>query len=882
MPNLKSLSSRRELTDEGGSHNRRWIIGFIRWIDAYLIGYDIFVSYTWSDGRDYARALVAELKRKRYRCFLDSSEYKAGSDLNRDAKRAVWLSSAAAIVVTPSALRSHHVRKEIRLFDESEKPLVPIDVDGTMYVPDSSDGKTMRWIPSPVIEEIIRTTHADEQQDIQHTFERISRDRKIQIAEGSKEKPSSQTIEKLCELFSFTRRVTRRLRLISAACLLLVVLAGIAVYQGYVANVHLRDYKTSVVFRLLEREIEAMPASNLKNIRGLKDDFEELNLDPLMVLHLAAAHDLNTLPHSALVDVNRGVSYLMVSEDGQTILVVYDYQDYGGNPDLEAIPNEIALAVFDLESNEWVLEQMIESDVGSYIYALHPSLTIAFEGPCHVVLANDDAEGNVASFSRYSLVDGTSADCSAAENRSYSLHQSPVSPSITPQVEQSLDELLDPKNLFLMHPDDFITARSPRYQDQVYVISPNGRTALVGSYEGRLMLVDLATGLVRGETRVGAVFAADYSPDGGFCYICDESEMLRLDCTGWSWIEETSFKLVNGGDAAERVLGIALSDDDASLGVATTHRIARLSLDDGSWSNWQLPSQISSVAALRVDSRRECVDVVAGKNGLVFSASEEEAELSTITHSKAGEAVVAWLDEQAPIAWLSPSDIEDETAMVLRLSLESEAESIAPMEFSLTTLLEETQTWDRKPSVHGLCRIDDCLFMVFGDDGEYSDYGGLLGEELCKISITDSSFQYVRTLREVSEIVDDLGEHYWSNTSKVRRILPGASSAGFLFRLDGGSIDACDLDGDLDALGSLTARTYRFGKHTYAAGISGGGNKLSVTLLHKNTSVRMSYDIDWPYDEPPFLALLSSSGGQIIAATQDGRLIIADVSSFND
>ena len=78
--------------------NAGWFKSVFRWLDAYVMGYDVFVSYTWSDGRTYAENLVAALKKRKYRCFLDSSEYKVGTDLNRDAKRAVKLSSAAAIL----------------------------------------------------------------------------------------------------------------------------------------------------------------------------------------------------------------------------------------------------------------------------------------------------------------------------------------------------------------------------------------------------------------------------------------------------------------------------------------------------------------------------------------------------------------------------------------------------------------------------------------------------------------------------------------------------------------------------------------------------------------------------------------------------------------
>ena len=45
-------------------HRKTGVIpGIIRLLDAYLMGYDVFISYSWCDSRKYAEKLVAAWKR---------------------------------------------------------------------------------------------------------------------------------------------------------------------------------------------------------------------------------------------------------------------------------------------------------------------------------------------------------------------------------------------------------------------------------------------------------------------------------------------------------------------------------------------------------------------------------------------------------------------------------------------------------------------------------------------------------------------------------------------------------------------------------------------------------------------------------------------------
>ena len=204
--------------------------GLVHWIDAWLMGYDVFVSYAWLDGRAYAEKLVLGLKANGYRCFLDSSEYEAGSDLNRDARCAVRFSSSAAIVVTPAALRSHHVRREIRLFDALDKPLVPIDVNQTLYVRTVRDDGAEEWNQSQSASLILAESSEAERDAIRDVIGRICRGKRIQIVESQSAEPSRSTIEALCKRFRFSRRITRRLRVYAAVSVALALVTVIACF----------------------------------------------------------------------------------------------------------------------------------------------------------------------------------------------------------------------------------------------------------------------------------------------------------------------------------------------------------------------------------------------------------------------------------------------------------------------------------------------------------------------------------------------------------------------------------------------------------------------------------------------------------------------------
>ena len=91
-----------------------------------LLGYDVFISYAWSDGRNYAAALYAALRSYRLSAFLDDERMDAGAPLRVAVGRALRRSSVLVVLTTQGALRSGHVANEVRAFARSDRNIIPI------------------------------------------------------------------------------------------------------------------------------------------------------------------------------------------------------------------------------------------------------------------------------------------------------------------------------------------------------------------------------------------------------------------------------------------------------------------------------------------------------------------------------------------------------------------------------------------------------------------------------------------------------------------------------------------------------------------------------------------------------------------------------------
>ena len=117
-------------------------------------------------------------------------------------------------------------------------------------------------------------------------------------------------------------------------------LRGQAVEQRNIAEKNFLDFRKSTLFRELSHEIGAIPNSN--RVAEITDEFQDLDLNPLMALHLDAANGFGEVSIQELFPVSNGVSLLKVSEDGNSMLITYDYQAPNGSPEREGVLGDTA------------------------------------------------------------------------------------------------------------------------------------------------------------------------------------------------------------------------------------------------------------------------------------------------------------------------------------------------------------------------------------------------------------------------------------------------------------------------------------------------------------------------------------------------------------
>ncbi|GAB5517576.1 toll/interleukin-1 receptor domain-containing protein [Rhodopirellula baltica] len=167
-------------------------------------GYDYFVSYRWSDGRGYAVSLCEQLEDKGFDCFLDSSEFGAGVNHREVGDASLRKTTRLVLVGSPEVHQSEAVHRELRVFRETGKSIIPINF-GDSLTNFSSTSPLLKyldpdsiWIPEPV----------------------------SALQKG----PSQHTIEKLVSSFNLERNDARRTRFFQRAgivgSLLLLMAAG--------------------------------------------------------------------------------------------------------------------------------------------------------------------------------------------------------------------------------------------------------------------------------------------------------------------------------------------------------------------------------------------------------------------------------------------------------------------------------------------------------------------------------------------------------------------------------------------------------------------------------------------------------------------------------
>lgn len=109
-----------------------------------ILGYDLFISYAWVDGRTFASALVSLLRDRGWRVFLDDLEIPGGAELAPSLGASLRRSTALIVIATEGAITSAHVAAEIKAFGRTGRPIVPVFPQRAADAGDSALAQTLK------------------------------------------------------------------------------------------------------------------------------------------------------------------------------------------------------------------------------------------------------------------------------------------------------------------------------------------------------------------------------------------------------------------------------------------------------------------------------------------------------------------------------------------------------------------------------------------------------------------------------------------------------------------------------------------------------------------------------------------------------------------
>lgn len=184
----------------------------------WLFGRDFFISYRWSDGREYAVRLAERLKAERFDCFLDSQGFVKGDNWQRIGERELRKTSRLLLVGSPQVHDSKAVLRELQIFGAKNARIIAIEFGDSL--------SSTRFPDSPVLS--LLDPHGI---------------RQCESADALTREPSDAVLAELRRTFIGETTTVRRLRAIQMtaallfALMLLATTAAVLAYRQYRANV---------------------------------------------------------------------------------------------------------------------------------------------------------------------------------------------------------------------------------------------------------------------------------------------------------------------------------------------------------------------------------------------------------------------------------------------------------------------------------------------------------------------------------------------------------------------------------------------------------------------------------------------------------------------
>jgi WD40 repeat protein len=185
-----------------------------------IFGYDFFLSYTWADGSEYTRSLHEKLKAQGFTVFLDEKDYARGDNWTLLGRRALRKTRQLILIATPKVHESAPVLKELITFQSTSRRIVPIEIGDSLDRQRYPNSPLLSLIPADIL--------------------RI--DQPLQRGAIPSEAPP-EVIRELRRGFQHMRQAQIRTRVLLSACLVLLGLLSIAVWQGYLAWANAKEVR---------------------------------------------------------------------------------------------------------------------------------------------------------------------------------------------------------------------------------------------------------------------------------------------------------------------------------------------------------------------------------------------------------------------------------------------------------------------------------------------------------------------------------------------------------------------------------------------------------------------------------------------------------------
>lgn len=836
-------------------------------IQAALFGYDFFISYRHADAARSARSLHDHLQGE-FDCFLDTLHYEAGHNLPRMQSYALKRARKLLVVVSPRAHVSpangtDWLLAEVKEFKylastRGEVPqIVPIGSLNTLSADKFPDSNLLLEIPT-------LANH-----DICILDEAIERDAEVSIA----------SVQKLTNDFKQVRRRKVRQRASWIAVALVVAAMATTVSAALRTLQARRATQLEQAFGLIARAASTATGNEQADERSASyreshRRFRNLGLDPVMAMHGLFNEQLRTLRIEHLSDLDGLAGEIEVSADGNWILVVYNDLP-PSESDLNTIRDHTAFGVFHVPSRGWTLKKRLDTPVGEAMY----DADIQDFLPPHHVTVRLSGEGNERQIQKLSLLDGKVEDSWLGDI------------DIKPKPAQSRyatvrSELLDPRSLFEVDPNDRIDmGYGPRMVSSIEIISPDERTTLAGTYEGKILLVDNASGLSRGEVQTSPVFAAAFLPDSKRAFVATSSTLVEVDTKLPPNLRELLAPSMRGqGFGREKVLAAALSDDGATIALATTERLlARSVLGAKEWNEWPLPKATERIAALHVDQKRGRIDLVSADDGIILSAAYREPTIaaSVLQRPDGPAPTVAWLDGDSASVWLAATMWTGENIRVHSIPLPGRSEQPKMIDISAPDAEQHGPGDVEWLRVHALAKFRNRVVLFLGDEESFTDDGrSLLDEQQLTMDLHDTK---TRSQVLFESTVQTTGPEPVSMVTHVQSVLPGSTQDRIVIQTESDGVysifaNSRATKSNTNPLLRQFLRWHLDQGHVYEFLITKQEDQPWFTVRHEGTGTALSYRIPWRFVAEPEFAYVAPGGRQVMLASASGEVLLIDVS----